>query len=125
MHLDKRITEPELEAGLWYSETMERYYRSVGMPSPNPRAQDILSVRGHDGDITETAQKRATRATNDMTRVEGILLRAGPGVKQMVKNVCIEDIETLRIMGAGQLLLLKTGLMALALSKGVEYAKAS
>ena len=120
MHLDKKVTEPELEAGMWYAETMERYYRAVGIPSPNPRAQDLLSVRGHDGEVSETAQKRATRATNEMMRVEGILLRAGPGVKQTVKNVCVEDIEELRLMGSAQLRLLKMGLMALALSKGVD-----
>lgn len=120
MHLDKKITEPELEAGIHYAEVMERYYRSVGMPSPNPRAQDLLAVRGHDGDPTETAQKRATTATNAMMKAEGVLLRSGAGVKQTVKSVCVEDIEILRLMPPAQLRLLRAGLRALALCKGVE-----
>lgn len=120
MHLDKKISEPELEAGIWYAEEMERYYRAVGIPSPNPRAQDLLSVRGHDGDPTETMQKRATRATNVMMKLEGVLLKAGSGVKQTVRSVCIEDLETLRLMPSSQLALLKTGLRALAIAKGVE-----
>jgi hypothetical protein len=120
LHLDKKITEPELDAGIWYSEHMERYYRSVGIPSPNPRAQDLLSVRGHDGDPSQTMQERATRATNMMMRLEGVLLKAGPGVKQTVRNVCVEDMETLRLMPPAQLKLLKAGLRALAIAKGLE-----
>jgi hypothetical protein len=120
MHLDKKVSEVELEAGIWFAEHMERYYRSVGIPSPNPRAQDLLAVRGHDGDPSQTMQERATRATNMMMRLEGILLRAGPGVKQTVRNVCVEDMETLRLMPPAQLKLLKAGLRALALAKGVE-----
>lgn len=120
MHLDRKVTEPELEAGIWYSEHMERYYRAVGIPSPNPRAQDLLAVRGHDGDPSQTMQDRATRATNMMMKLEGVLLRAGPGVKQTVRNVCVEDMETLRLMPSAQLKLLKAGLRALAIAKGVE-----
>lgn len=120
MHLDRKVTEPELEAGIWYSEHMERYYRAVGIPSPNPRAQDLLAVRGHDGDPSQTMQDRATRATNMMMKLEGVLLRAGAGVKQTVRNVCVEDMETLRLMPSAQLKLLKAGLRALAIAKGVE-----
>lgn len=120
LHLDKKITEPELDAGIWFAEHMERYYRSVGIPSPNPRAQDLLSVRGHDGEPSQTAQERATRATNMMMRLEDILLRAGHGVKQTVRNVCIEDIETLRLMPPSQLKLLKAGLRALEIAKGTS-----
>src|SRR5688572_18029376 len=119
MHIDKKITEPELEAGLWYAEHMERYYRAVGIPSPNPRAQDLLAVRGHDGDPSQTTQDRATRATNMMMKMEGILLKAGAGVKQTVRNVCVEDMETLRLMPPAQLKLLKAGLRALAMARGV------
>lgn len=118
MHLDKKISEPELEAGIWYAEQMERYYRAVGIPSPNPRAQDLLAVRGHDGEPTETMQKRATNATNVMMKLEGVLLRAGAGVKQTVRSVCIEDVDTLRLMPPAQLGMLKVGLRALAMAKG-------
>lgn len=118
LHLDGKITRQELEAGNWFTEQMERYYRAVGIPSPNPRAQDLLSVRGYDGDPSETAQKRATRASNVMMDMEGALLKAGPGVKQTVRSVCIEDVETLRLMPAAQLGMLKIGLRALAAVKG-------
>jgi hypothetical protein len=120
MFLDQKITRHELEAGNWYSEQMERYYRATGIPSPNPRAQDLLAVRGHDGDPSKTIQERATRATNMMMRLEGILLKAGAGVKQTVRNVCIEDNEALRLMPPAQLRLLKSGLQALMFAKGVD-----
>lgn len=118
MHLDRKISEPELEAGIWYSEQMERYYRAVGIPSPNPRAQDLLAVRGYDGEQSESVQRRATNATNVMMKLEGVLLKAGAGVKQTVKSVCIEDIDTLRLMPSAQLGLLKIGLRALLMAKG-------
>lgn len=120
MFIDRKITRPELEAGNWYAEQMERYYRATGQQSPNPRAQDLLAVRGYDGDVTETTQERASRAANTFMRLEGILLREGHGVKQTVRNVCVEDNDALRMMPASQLALLKRGLMALAFAKGVD-----
>ena len=120
MHLDKKITEPELEAGLWFAEADARYRHSVGLPPANTQAQDLLRVRGFDGDVSESAQTRATRATSVMMKLEGILLREGPGVKQTVRSVCVEDIEGMRLMPAGQLRMLKRGLRALAIARGVE-----
>lgn len=120
MFIDHKITRHELEAGNWYTEQIERYHRATGMPSPNPRAQDLLAVRGHDGDPSKTIQERATRATNMMMRLEGVLLKAGAGVKQTVRNVCIEDNDALRLMPPAQLKLLKSGLQALMFARGVD-----
>lgn len=120
MRIDKKITEPELEAGLWYAEQMERYYRAVGIQSPNPQAQNLLAVRGHDSDVSQTAQERAQKASKMFTRLETTLGKVGNGVKSTVYNVCVLDIEGLRLMPSSQLMMLKQGLIALAFAKGVE-----
>lgn len=118
LHLDRKITEPELEAGIWFAEWDARYRAAVGLKPANVQAQNLLKVKGYEGEETETMQQRATKASNMMMKMDGILVRAGVGVKQTVRNVCVEDIEELRLMGSAQLRLLKTGLLALALSKG-------
>ena len=118
MYLDKKISLIELEAGNWYAAQIERYYRSTGRQSPNPRAQDLLAVRGYDGDVTESAQSRAQRATSAFTRLETVLGKVGNGVKSTVWNVCVMDVEGLRLMPPSQLQMLKNGLIALAFAKG-------
>lgn len=115
MRLDGKIEENEYQAGALYAEQMEAYYRAVGIPSPNPRAQDILSVRGYDGEVSETAKQRARNAKNTFMRLERVLLscESGPQVRTTVYNVCIHDYENLRMMPKHQLELLKRGLQAL------------
>lgn len=120
MFLDKKIDRQQLEAGNWYAEQIERYYRSTGRQSPNPRAQDLLSVRGHDGEVSLPAQERARRASNQYMRLETILGSAGNGVRSTVWNVCIMDIEALRLMPISQLGLLKAGLSAISKARGLE-----
>lgn len=120
MYLDRKISKYELEAGNWYAEHIERYYRATGRQSPNPRAQDLLAVRGHDGEVSESAQSRAQKATAVFTRLETVLGCVGNGVRSTVWNVCIADMEGLRMMPASQLDMLKRGLQALMFAKGVE-----
>lgn len=122
MALDGKITDTELAAGNYYAEVMTRYHKSCGMPLPSVRAQNLFAVRGREGEETETAQNRATRAANEMMRLEGLLLRLGDGprVKQTVRNVCFEDIETLRGMGSNQLAWLKSGLQAIHFEVGLR-----
>lgn len=118
MFLDKKISHEELQAGNWFTEQVERYYRAVGIPSPNPRAQDLLAVRGSDGEVSQSAQDRARRATNMFMRLETVLGSIGAGVKSTVFNVCVMDMEGLRLMPASQLALLRAGLRALLKAKG-------
>lgn len=120
MFLDHKISRHELEAGNWYAEQVERFYRATGRQSPNPRAQDLLAVRGYDGDVTESAQERARKATNSVQRLETVLGKAGNGVRSTVWNVCVADEAGLRMMPPTQLLMLKSGLQALMFAKGVE-----
>ena len=60
MLLDGKITSAEFEGGQWFIEHMERYYRATGIPSPNPRAQDLtrVQIKGHDGELSESQQDR-------------------------------------------------------------------
>ena len=117
--LDGRITKEQLEAGDEYAEIHARYRRLVGLAPTSARAQSLFSIKGHEGDITESITVRARNASNRMMEVEGILLRCvdGPQVKQTVFNTAVMDYEHMRGMGDQQILWLRRGLMALASRK--------
>lgn len=116
MFLDGRITEEQRKAGDEYAEIHARYRRLVGLPAPSARAQSLFSIKGHEGEQTESITQKARKASNAMMEVEGILLRCvdGPQVKQLVFNTTVMDHDHLRGMGDQQLLWLKRGLNALA-----------
>jgi hypothetical protein len=124
MRLDGSITEEQLKAGDEYAEIMARYYRMVGIPFPSARAQSLFSIKGHDGDETQSATDRARRASNSMMEITGILLRCedGPQVKQMVHNVSVMSYDHLRGMGSQQLLWLRRGLDAIAKRKDLRQS---
>lgn len=122
MRLDGSITEEQLKAGDEYAEIMCRYYRMVGIPFPSPRAQSLFSIKGHDGDETQSATDRARRASNSMMEITGLLLRCedGPQVKQMVHNTAVMSYDHLRGMSSQQLLWLRRGLDAIAKRKDLR-----
>jgi hypothetical protein len=119
MFLDGSVSEEQRKAGDEYAEIIARYHRTVGIPAPSARAQSLFSVKGHDGEVTESLAKRARDASNRMMEVTGILLRCvdGPQVKAIVHNLCVMDYDHLRGMGPQQLLWLKRGLNALIKAK--------
>jgi hypothetical protein len=125
--LDGKITEDQRKAGDEYAEIMARYYRLVGYPFPSARAQSIFSVKGHDGEVTESITERARRASNAMMEVTGILLGCedGPQVRGLVHNLAVMDYEHLRGMGPQQLLWLRRGLVALMRRKDLRQESKS
>lgn len=127
MRLDGSITEEQLKAGDEYAEIMARYYRLVGYPFPSARAQSLFSIKGHDGDVTESITDRARRASNAMMEVTGVLLQCqdGPQVKQMIHNLAVMDFEHLRGVGPQQLLWIRRGLSALANRKQLQEQRKS
>jgi hypothetical protein len=64
MFLDGRITKEQLDAGDEYAQIHARYRQLVGIPAPSARAQSLFSIKGHDGDVTESITVRARRASN-------------------------------------------------------------
>lgn len=122
MRLDGSITEEQLKAGDEYAEIMCRYYRAVGIPFPSARAQSLFSIKGHEGDATQSVTDRARRASNTMMEVTGLLLQCedGPQVKQMVYNTAVMSYDHLRGMGPKQLLWLRRGLDAIAKLKDLR-----
>ncbi len=124
MFLDGNITEEERKAGEYYADCVARYYSSVGLQHPCPRAQDFGSIRGHDGDVTESQQTRARRATNTMMALEGLILAlpSGRQIKSTVFNVTVMDYEYLRSMPASQLLWLREGLRAIRMHQCLREA---
>ena len=126
LHMDGKITRQQLEAGNEYAAAAYRYCSAVGLPMPTARAQEMGRVRGYSGDETETAQRRATSASNDMMRLVGVLASCseGPQVKSTVHNLFVMDDEALRLMPERQLLWLRRGLDALIFHHGLRtYGK--
>jgi len=119
LFLDGKISEGEREAGEYYADVMARYYSANGMQNPNPRAQEFGSVRGHDGELTESQQSRALRATSKFIAIETLLLSRpnGPRIKSTLYALCIEDLEIMRCMPPAQMVWAREGLMALMLYK--------
>lgn len=124
MFLDGRITKEQLEAGDEYAEIISRYHRLTGIPFPSARAQSLFSIKGHDGEQSESVTTRARNATNAMMEAIGILLRCedGPQVRALVHNLTVMDYENLRGMGDQQLLWLKRGLNAFAKRKDLRQS---
>lgn len=122
MFLDGRITEDQRKAGDEYAEIISRYHRLTGIPFPSARAQSLFSVKGHDGEQSESHTTKARRASNAMMEAIGILLRLedGPQVRSLIHNLVVMDYEHLRGMGDQQLLWLKRGLNAFAKRKDLR-----
>ncbi|QIG74576.1 hypothetical protein EVC10_068 [Rhizobium phage RHph_Y25] len=127
MFLDGRITKEQLEAGDEYAEIIARYHRLTGIPFPSARAQSLFSIKGHDGEQSESVTTRARNASNAMMSAIGILLSCedGPQVRALVHNVAVMDYEHLRGMGDQQLLWLKRGLNAFAKRKDLRQPSKS
>jgi len=116
LFLDRKISEEERKAGEYYAECMARYYSATGIPHPSPKAQNFGTVRGHDGDVSESQQTRARRATNRMMELERLLLSRpnGPRIKSTLFGLCVEDLDILRAMPPMQMAWARQGLEALA-----------
>lgn len=125
LFLDGRISECEREAGDRYAEMMVRYYRLVGIPAPSARAQSLFAVKGHDGDISEELVKRARSASDQMMKLEGILLRLedGPRVKTTVFNTFVLDLDVMRTMSDTQLSWLRRGLQEIHFQLGLSKSR--
>lgn len=126
LYLDKKINKEQLIAGNEYAIVALRYCLAVGLPFPTARAQELGRVRGYSGEETQTAQERATRASNDMMRLIGILqgCSEGPQVKQTIHNLFVMDAEAMRLMPERQLEWLRRGLNELIYHDGLrKYGK--
>lgn len=122
--LDGKITEEQRQAGDEYAEQIARYHRLVGIPFPSARAQSLFSIKGHDGDVTQSMVDRARAATNKMMELQRVLLSCidGPQVKTTIHNCVVMDYDHLRLMPDQQMLWLRRGLSALVKHKGIAKA---
>lgn len=113
--LDGKITEDQLKAGDEYGEIIARYHGATGIPFPSARAQSLFSIKGHEGEQSQTVTDRARKASNAMMEVTRVLLSCddGPQVRAVVHNLVVMDYEHLRGMGPQQILWLRRGLSAL------------
>lgn len=116
LFLDRKITEAEMDAGIKYAEAMARYYWLTGIQFPSARAQELFSIHGFDGEVSESRAQQARNASDKMMAMEGVLLnqRNGPQIKTTVFNTAFLDLDALRLMPDQQLGWLKCGLRELA-----------
>lgn len=122
LYLDGKINDAQLSAGNEYARVAYRYCMATGIPFPSARAQELGRVVGHSGEESESAQRRATRAANEMMRLIGILqaCQEGPRVKQTIHNLFVMDEEALRLMPEQQMLWLRRGLNELIYQEGLR-----
>ena len=118
MKLDGTITRDQYDAGHRYAEIKWRYHKLTGIPFPSARAQNLFSVHGFDGDVSESRALAARAASNQMMECEGWLLCKGVNgrpriILDCVNNVCVLDIEEARLWPEHMISLLKRGLMTL------------
>lgn len=119
--LDGNITEGQRKAGDAFGEAMARFYSLTGIPFPSARAQSLFSVKGHDGEVTDSMANRARKASNKMMELTGVLLQCtdGPQVRQTILNVVVMDLDHLRKMPPQQMRWLKRGLDRLQQHMGI------
>lgn len=122
LYLDGKINDAQLSAGNEYARVAYRYCMATGIPFPSARAQELGRVIGHSGEESESAQRRATHAANEMMRLIGILqsCKDGPRVKQSIHNLFVMDDEALRLMPEMQLGWLRSGLNELIYQEGLR-----
>jgi hypothetical protein len=119
---EKGVAEFRRDAGDRYAMDMARYYMLTGIQHPCPKAQNVLAVRGDDGDVSEERAASARKASNRMMSLERCLGAAdmqGRPVTSSVKSVCIMDTETARGWHESQLRHLVRGLDALVAYYGI------
>jgi hypothetical protein len=115
LYLDGKITEDQLSAGDEYALAIARYHSLTGIQFPSARAQSLFSIKGHDGEVSESLAQRAREASLKMMALHGVLLQCvdGPQVRSTIHNCAVLDLENLRGMPSQQLLWLRRGLSAL------------
>lgn len=119
--LDGNITEGQRKAGDAFAEAMSRYYGLTGIPFPSAKAQSLFSVKGHDGEVSESVATRARQASNKMMDLTGELLKCqeGPKVRQTILNVAVMDLDVMRRMPPQQMRWLRRGLERLQTYMGI------
>lgn len=125
LHFDRRVSEAEFKAGERYAEDMARYYSLTGIPSPNPRAQNLFAVRGHDGDESQSRAENAKAASNRFMALEGQLLSCSEGrmVKEKVWTVCVLNDMSARDWTPYTIGYVRRGLDRLAVYYGIGKAR--
>lgn len=118
LYLAGRISEVEFAAGEWWTETAGRFRRSIGI-FPVRSVSFETGRRGMTADPdSEEGRKQAAREANQAEvffEAHAVLLDAGQGAEQAVRDVCerglLSDLKPLRV-----------GLQALATHRGLTSA---
>lgn len=118
LFMAKYITKAQFEAGERYAYDVWRYSVTVLGVTPTVQAQNMLKVRGHQGDDDETAQRRIDRITAAWVATETVLAMCPIGTKPTMRTVCVTE-DLAGELPKSQIGLLRHGLGALARHYGI------
>lgn len=119
MLLDGAITQDQHDAGVRFGEDMARFYGLTGVPFPSARAQNLFSVRGDGGEVSEDHAIAAKAARFKAHKLRDVLLAVGDidtGRRALhsVTQVALLDVIEARRWPSHMASYLKRGLNALA-----------
>lgn len=109
-----------LDAGNRYARDIFLYHQCYLGHAPTVAAQNLMKVRGYDGDVTESESERGLEAKKAREKLETLLLQCGVNVRPTVYNVCVNDFDSMRNLGELQLNMLRRGLKALVKHYGIQ-----
>lgn len=110
-------------AGQQFARDYARYYGLTGIQFPSPKAQNLFSVHGYDGDVTASRADAARTATARVMKLEEVLSGLGGqgrSIQSAVKSICLYDIAESRGWPAHMFRLLNQGLDELIVFYGLH-----
>ncbi len=119
LYMAKHITKQQFEAGERYAHDVWRYSVTVLGVTPTVQAQNMLKVKGHQGDDDDTAQRRIDRITAAWVATETVLGTCPIGSKATLRSVCVTEEDACGDMPMSQMALLRRGLASLARHYGI------
>lgn len=119
LYMAKHITKQQFEAGERYAHDVWRYSVTVLGVTPTVQAQNMLKVKGHQGDDDETARARALRIKSEYLKAEAVAMSGGRMVESTLLHTCVTEEKALEDMPMSQLGLLRRGLQDLARHYGI------
>ena len=91
LYMARLITKDMFEAGLRYGDDVRRYFAYYLGTAPTVAAQNLMKVRGFDGDVSEGAAEKGRKAVTRYMELDAILPIASPRIKAATYAVCVDD----------------------------------
>jgi hypothetical protein len=93
LKLNGIISERQMRGGIYWAQSIDRYGRLMGFPSPFPQALDYGAVGGR-GEAREPAADQVRAASQDVTVTATIVGQHGRAVSAACREVCVLETDT-------------------------------